>query len=138
MAANIFFSEPLDRLAPLFKEWVKEAIHDLIPALLEIHNPDPLKDKPPEYLSPVEAGNLLGGVAATVLWEVTRHVLGWYYATVSQIQVVYGTLATSVGVLLSAEFGAIVLLAGAQVIAEYERGLRSRARARRRSSSVFA
>ena len=81
---------------------------------------------------------LLGGVAATVLWEVTRHVLGWYYATVSQIQVVYGTLATSVGVLLSAEFGAIVLLAGAQVIAEYERGLRSRARARRRSSSVFA
>lgn len=80
---------------------------------------------------------LLGGVAATVLWEVTRHALGWYYATVSQIQVVYGTLATSVGVLLSAEFGAIVLLAGAQVIAEYERGLRSRSRARRRSSSVF-
>jgi len=29
-------------------------------------------------------------------------------------------------------------LAGAQVIAEYERGLRSRGRARRRSSSVFA
>lgn len=80
---------------------------------------------------------LLGGVAATVLWEVTRHALGWYYATVSQIQVVYGTLATSVGVLLSAEFGAIVLLAGAQVIAEYERGLRRRSRTRRRSSSVF-
>jgi len=60
MAANIFFSEPLDRLAPLFKEWVKEAIHDLVPALLEIHHPDPLKDKPPEYLSPVEAGNILG------------------------------------------------------------------------------
>lgn len=66
----------------------------------------------------------LGGVAATLLWEITRHALIWYYATVSQIQVVYGTLATSVGVLLSAEFGAIVLLAGAQVIAEYERGLR--------------
>jgi len=66
----------------------------------------------------------LGGVVATILWELTRHALGWYYATVSQIQVVYGTLATSVGVLLSAEFGAIVLLAGAQVIAEYERELR--------------
>lgn len=64
---------------------------------------------------------LIGGIVATVLWEITRHALGWYYATVSQIQVVYGTLATSVGVLLSAELGALVLLAGAQVIAEYER-----------------
>lgn len=63
----------------------------------------------------------LGGAAATVLWEITRHVLALYFATVSQIQVVYGTLATAVGVLLSAELGAIVLLAGAQVIAEYER-----------------
>lgn len=64
---------------------------------------------------------LIGGLVATVLWEITRHVLGWYFATVSQIQVVYGTLASAVGVLLSAEFGALVLLAGAQVIAEYER-----------------
>jgi membrane protein len=61
------------------------------------------------------------GALATVLWEITRHLLGWYYATASQIQVVYGTLATAVGVLMSAELGAIVLLAGAQVIAEYER-----------------
>lgn len=64
---------------------------------------------------------LIGGAVAALLWEVTRHGLGWYYMTVSQIQVVYGTFATSVGVLLSAEFGALVLLAGAQVIAEYER-----------------
>jgi membrane protein len=64
---------------------------------------------------------LIGGTVAAGLWEVTRHVLAWYFATVSQIQVVYGSLATSVGVLLSAELGAIVLLAGAQVIAEYER-----------------
>ena len=64
---------------------------------------------------------LIGGIVATVLWELTRHGLAWYYATVSQIQVVYGTFATSVGVLLSAELGALVLLVGAQVIAEYER-----------------
>jgi membrane protein len=64
---------------------------------------------------------LIGGTAATVLWEITRHILGWYYATVSQIQVVYGSLTTSVGILLSVEFGALVLLLGAQVIAEYER-----------------
>lgn len=64
---------------------------------------------------------LIGGATATALWEATRHALAWYFATVSQIQVVYGTLATAVGVLLSAELGAVVLLAGAQVIAEYER-----------------
>lgn len=70
-------------------------------------------------LSPRHA--LIGGVVAALLWEITRHALGWYYTTVSQIQMVYGAFATSVGVLLSAEFGALVLLGGAQVIAEYER-----------------
>ena len=64
---------------------------------------------------------LVGGVTAALLWEVTRHVLAWYLTTMSQIQVVYGSLTTAVAVLLSVEFGALVLLLGAQVIAEYER-----------------
>jgi membrane protein len=64
---------------------------------------------------------LIGGTAAAILWEITRHVLVWYYSTISQIQVVYGSLTTSIAVLLSVEIGAIVLLLGAQVIAEYER-----------------
>ena len=64
---------------------------------------------------------LMGGIAAALLWEVTRHVLVWYYASMSQIQMVYGSFTTAVAVLLSVEFGAIVLLYGAQVIAEYER-----------------
>ena len=64
---------------------------------------------------------LIGGTAAAILWEVTRHILVWYYSTISQIQVVYGSLTTSIAVLLSVEIGAIVLLLGAQVIAEYER-----------------
>lgn len=64
---------------------------------------------------------LMGGIVAALLWEATRHVLVWYYASMSQIQVVYGSFTTAVAVLLSVEFGAIVLLYGAQVIAEYER-----------------
>ena len=64
---------------------------------------------------------LLGGTAAALLWEVTRHVLAWYYSTISQIQLVYGSLTTAIAALLSVEIGAIVLLLGAQVIAEYER-----------------
>ena len=64
---------------------------------------------------------LIGGVTAGLLWEITRHALVWYYDTISQIQVVYGSLTTAIAVLLSVEIGAIVLLFGAQVIAEYER-----------------
>lgn len=64
---------------------------------------------------------LLGGTAAALLWEITRHVLVWYFSTISQIQLVYGSLTTAIAVMLSVEVGAIVLLLGAQVIAEYER-----------------
>jgi membrane protein len=64
---------------------------------------------------------LLGGVTATVLWEVTRHVLVWYFATLSQVGVVYGSLTTAIVVLLSLEIAATLLLLGAQVISEYER-----------------
>jgi YihY family inner membrane protein len=64
---------------------------------------------------------LIGGATATVLWEMMRHILAWYYSTMSQIQLVYGSLTTAIAVLLSVEIGALVLLFGAQVIAEYER-----------------
>jgi membrane protein len=64
---------------------------------------------------------LIGGVSATVLWEISRHVLVWYIATLSQVRTVYGSLTTAIIVLLSLEIAAIVLLLGAQVIAEYER-----------------
>ncbi|MGE5667911.1 MAG: YihY/virulence factor BrkB family protein [Betaproteobacteria bacterium] len=64
---------------------------------------------------------LIGGITAALLWEVTRRVLVWYFSTVSQVSVVYGSLTTAIVVLLSLEIAAIVLLLGAQVIAEYER-----------------
>jgi len=64
---------------------------------------------------------LIGGVTATVLWEITRHVLLWYFATLSQVNLVYGSLTTAIVVLLSLEIGATLLLLGAQVISEYER-----------------
>jgi membrane protein len=64
---------------------------------------------------------LIGGFTAGLLWEITRHVLGWYFATISQVRIVYGSLTTAIVVLLSLEIAAMVLLLGAQVIAEYER-----------------
>ena len=64
---------------------------------------------------------LIGAVTAAALWELTRHVLVWYFATLSQVSIVYGSLTTSIVVLFSLEFGAAALLFGAQVISEYER-----------------
>jgi uncharacterized BrkB/YihY/UPF0761 family membrane protein len=64
---------------------------------------------------------LIGGASAGLLWEFIRHALGWYFGTLSQVAVVYGSLATAINVLLSLEVAATLLLLGAQVIAEYER-----------------
>ena len=64
---------------------------------------------------------LIGGATAAVLWEVTRHVLVWYFSTLSQVNVVYGSLTTAIVVLLSLEIAATLLLLGAQVISEFER-----------------
>ncbi|WP_096667858.1 YihY/virulence factor BrkB family protein [Polaromonas sp. AET17H-212] len=64
---------------------------------------------------------LLGGITAALLWEVTRHLLVWYFDTLSQVGLVYGSLTTAIIVLLSLELAATLLLLGAQVISEYER-----------------
>ena len=64
---------------------------------------------------------LIGGITAAVLWEITRHLLIWYFATLSQVNIVYGSLTTAIVVLLSLELAATLLLFGAQVISEYER-----------------
>ena len=64
---------------------------------------------------------LVGGVAVGLLWEATRHILLWYFSTLSVVGVVYGSLATTIIGLLSLEIASIILLLGAQVIAEYER-----------------
>ena len=64
---------------------------------------------------------LLGGVTAALLWEVTRRALGFYFSTLSQVNVVYGSLTTAIVVLFSLEIAATLVLFGAQVIAQYER-----------------
>ncbi len=63
---------------------------------------------------------LIGGFVAALLWEALRHVLFWYFSTVSMASVVYGSLTTAVVALFSMEIAATLLLLGAQVISEYE------------------
>ena len=64
---------------------------------------------------------LIGGVSAALLWELARRVLVWYFSTLSQVNVVYGSMTTAIVVMFSLEIAATLLLLGAQVIAEYER-----------------
>ncbi|MFL6675739.1 MAG: YihY/virulence factor BrkB family protein [Massilia sp.] len=75
-------------------------------------------------LSPSHA--LVGGVTAALLWELARRVLVWYFSTLSQVNLVYGSMTTAIVVMFSLEIGATLLLFGAQVIAEYERVGRGR------------
>lgn len=63
---------------------------------------------------------VIGGIIAAVLWEIVRNTLVWYFATISLVNVVYGSIGAVIIVLLSMEFAAAIILLGAQVIAEIE------------------
>jgi len=63
---------------------------------------------------------VIGGLVAAILWEIVRNILVWWFNNVSLVNVVYGSLAAVVIVLLTLETAAIILLLGAQVIAELE------------------
>jgi len=63
---------------------------------------------------------LVGGLAATILWEITRRVIVWYYKTFTFVNLIYGSFASVVVFLLGVEAVAIIVLLGAQVIAELE------------------
>ncbi|MCH4811873.1 YihY/virulence factor BrkB family protein [Vreelandella neptunia] len=67
---------------------------------------------------------VVGGFVAALLWEGVRLLLVYYFANLSFVNAVYGSLAALVIVLISLEVGAIILLLGAQVIAELERNSR--------------
>jgi YihY family inner membrane protein len=64
---------------------------------------------------------LIGGLVAAILWEISRHLLVWYFKTLSLVNLIYGSFAGAVVLLLSFEVAALILLLGAQVIAEFER-----------------
>lgn len=68
---------------------------------------------------------LIGGFVAALLWEVVRVILIYYFEYISIVNAVYGSLATIIVVLLSLETGAVILLLGAQVIAELERSAKA-------------
>ncbi len=63
---------------------------------------------------------VIGGLTATILWEIVRHLLVSYYTNISPVNVIYGSMATIIIVLLTLEAVALILLLGAQVIADLQ------------------
>lgn len=63
----------------------------------------------------------VGAVFAAVLWEIVRRLIVWYFANIAMVNVVYGSLTTLVLVLITMEIASVIILLGAQVIAELER-----------------
>ena len=63
---------------------------------------------------------LVGGLCAATLWRGVGALLSSYFATLSMVNVLYGSLATVVVLLLFLEAAFIIVLLGAQVIAELE------------------
>ncbi|MFN2330150.1 MAG: YihY/virulence factor BrkB family protein, partial [Chromatocurvus sp.] len=68
---------------------------------------------------------VIGGFVAAILWEGTRLIMMYYFVHVSFVNAIYGSLATIIVLLISLEVGSIILLLGAQVIAELERSERA-------------
>ena len=64
---------------------------------------------------------LAGGLTAAILWEITRHLLVSYYTNISLVNLLYGSMATIIVVLLTMEAVALILLLGAQVISDLQR-----------------
>ncbi|MDH5377914.1 MAG: YihY/virulence factor BrkB family protein, partial [Gammaproteobacteria bacterium] len=68
----------------------------------------------------------VGGLIATVMWSIVSQLIAWYYSNLSSVNLIYGTFATTIIVLLTLEFASTILLLGARVIAEYQNQSRSR------------
>lgn len=67
---------------------------------------------------------LSGGITAAVLWEGLRYLLTGYFTHLSLVNAVYGSMATTIIALLTMEAAALIVLLGAQVIADLQRSQR--------------
>lgn len=63
---------------------------------------------------------LIGGICAAILWELVGRFMIYYFSSLSMVNVIYGSLATTVVMLLFMEIAFIILLLGGQVIAVLE------------------
>lgn len=70
--------------------------------------------------------NLIGAVVATVLWGAATLTLRWYLSRTDQIANTYGALGAAIVLLLWFYITAIAVLAGGELAARLEGGMRKR------------
>jgi YihY family inner membrane protein len=68
---------------------------------------------------------LIGGTFAALAWEAVQYGFVWYMRNVSDVNVIYGSMAAVIVVLVSLELAAVIVLLGAQIIAEIEKSWRA-------------
>lgn len=61
----------------------------------------------------------IGGLVATLLWELARRIVVWFSSTLSVANLLYGGFAVLITMLIALEAAAMILLLGAQTIAVY-------------------
>jgi membrane protein len=61
---------------------------------------------------------LMGGLVATVLWEILKHIFGVYIVRINLYSVIYGSIGSLILLLLWIYYSVLVYLLGAEVIAE--------------------
>jgi YihY family inner membrane protein len=69
---------------------------------------------------------LAGGVTAAAMWEILRYVLTGYFTHLSFVNAVYGSMATTIIILLTMEAAAVIVLLGAQVIADLQQSIQTK------------
>jgi len=81
------------------------------------------------WVMPVGKGSpraaLAGGAVAALLWQGLQGGMIWYFANISSVNLIYGSLAGVIVVLFSFELAAAIILLTAQAIAELERSWRA-------------
>lgn len=68
---------------------------------------------------------LIGGAFAAIAWEGVQYGFVWYMRDVSEVNLIYGSMAAVIVVLVSLELAAVIVLLGAQIIAEIEKSWRA-------------
>ncbi len=65
-------------------------------------------------------GVLVGGLTATVLWEVLKHIFGVYIVRIKLYSVIYGSIGSLILLMLWLYYSILVFLLGAEIAMELE------------------
>jgi len=58
---------------------------------------------------------LTGGVVAGILWEVGKHVFGWYVSSMARYSVIYGSLTAVIVLMIWIYYSSMIMIIGAEV-----------------------